>query len=127
MQEHQEAMIKSLVAVAWADGQLHGDESQIIDALISAFALSDADAAAIRTYAKSPRTLDDVPLTELSRGDRQLLLQHAIFVTHADKVQSDAERKIIGELAAKLRLDAAEATQLIEATEQRVKALAALL
>ena len=39
MQPHEEAMVKSLVAVAWADGRLDGEETQVIDALLEAFGI----------------------------------------------------------------------------------------
>jgi len=57
MQDHQEAMVKSLVAVAWADGRVEGEESEVIEALISSFELSEDDAKVIREYAKTPRKM----------------------------------------------------------------------
>ena len=36
MKDYQEAMLKSLVAVAWADGRLEGEETEVIDALLQA-------------------------------------------------------------------------------------------
>ena len=40
MQDYQEAMVKSLVAIAWADGRVDAGESEVIEALISAFELA---------------------------------------------------------------------------------------
>lgn len=37
MEDHQEAMVKSLVAVAWADGRMDDEEAEVIEALLSAF------------------------------------------------------------------------------------------
>ncbi len=127
MQEHQEAMIKSLVAVAWADGRLDGEESEVIDALLSAFEIEGADAEGIREYAKQPRTLDDVPLTDLSASDRRVLLQHAVILTFVDGHQSDDEKVVLNDLVARLRLPEAEAKVLLEASEQRAKRLLSLL
>lgn len=127
MQEHQEAMIKSLVAVAWADGRVDGEEAEVIDALLSAFEIEGDDAAAIREYAKTPRTLDDVPLTDLSASDRRALLQHAVILTFVDGQQSDEEKAIVSDLVSRLRLPEAEAKVLLEASEQRAKRLLSLL
>jgi tellurite resistance protein len=127
MQDHEEAMLKSLVAVAWADGRVDGEESEVIEALISAFDVSGDDADRIREYAKQPRTLDDVPLTELSAEDRRTLLQHALIVTYIDGQQSEQEKKVLADLVAKLRLPEDEAKDILEAAEARAKRLLSLL
>lgn len=127
MEEHQEAMVKSLVAVAWADGRMDGEENEVIEALLSAFEVEGADAERIRDYAKSPKSLDDVPLTDLSASDRRLLLQHAVILTYIDGDQSEAERKVIADLVDRLHLPPAEAKVLLEASESRAKRLLDLL
>jgi tellurite resistance protein len=127
MQEHQEAMVKSLVAVAWADGRMDGEETEVIEALLSAFEIEGADADQIRDYAKQPRTLDDVALTDLSASDRRLLLQHAVILTYIDGQQSETERKVIADLVERLHLPPAEAKVLLEASENRAKRLLDLL
>jgi tellurite resistance protein len=127
MQEHQEAMIKSLVAVAWADGRMDGEEAQVIEALLSAFEIEGADAEQIRDFAKSPKSLDDVPLTDLSASDRRLLLQHAVILTYIDGEQSADEKAILEQLVERLRIPASEAKVLLEASEQRAKRLLDLL
>ncbi len=127
MQEHQEAMVKSLVAVAWADGRMDGDETEVIEALLGAFEISNDDAETIREYAKEPKKLEDVPLTDLSASDRRLLLQHAVILTFIDGTQSDDEKKVLAELVERLRIPAAEARVLLEASEARAKRLLDLL
>ena len=127
MQEHQEAMLKSLVAVAWADGRMEGEEHEVIEALLSAFEVMGEDADKIRDFAKTPRTLADVPLTDLGADDRRVLLQHAIILTFIDGHQSDEEKKLIADLVVQLRLPADEAKELLEAAEIRAKRLLELL
>lgn len=123
MEDYQEAMLKSLVAVAWADGKADAEEMEVIEALLSAFDVHGKDADALREWAKTPHTLADVPLTELSSDDRRLLLQHAMIVTYVDGKHTDDERKTIDELAKKLRIPDAEAKELIEQSEVRAKRL----
>lgn len=127
MQDYQEAMLKSLVAVAWADGQLHGEENDIIEGLLAVYEIEGKDADTIREYAKSQRTLDDVPLTELSTDDRRQLLQHAILVTYADGQQTTAENEVIDKLIAKLRIPADDAAKIRASTNARAKQLKNLL
>lgn len=123
MQDYQEAMVKSLVAIAWADGRVDAGESEVIEALISAFELAGEDAQSVREYAKTPRTLDDVPLTDLAAHDRRMLLQHAVILTYVDGEQSDAERRILDELTKKLHLEGEEAVALRATAEDRAKKL----
>ena len=127
MHEHQEAMVKSLVAVAWADGRMDGEETEVIEALLSAFELSDDDAESIRSYAKEPKKLENVPLTDLSASDRRLLLQHAVILSYIDGEQSEAERTVLAELVERLKIPDSEAKVLLEASEARAKRLLDLL
>lgn len=123
MQDHDEAILKSLIAVAWADGRVEAGETEVIDALLTAFQISDEDAAGIREYAKTPRTLDDVPLTDLSAHDRRMLLQHAVLVTYIDGKHSPEEEALLTQLVARLHLPAEEAQELIEVSSSRAKKL----
>ena len=127
MEDYQEAMVKSLVAVAWADGRIHDSETEVIEALISAFDLAGTDADAIREYAKQERSIADVPLTELSAQDRRMLLQHAVILTYVDGEQSDKEREVLHALVAELRIPEDEATALLAGAEARAKRLLSLL
>ncbi|MBK6580570.1 MAG: TerB family tellurite resistance protein [Sandaracinaceae bacterium] len=127
MQDYQEAMVKSLIAVAWADGKVEDEETEVIDALISAFELEGADADAIREFAKTPRTLDEIPLTELSLHDRRMLLQHAVIVTFIDGDQSAEELALLDDLQNRLHLEEAEAKELREMATSRAQRLLQLM
>ena len=120
-------MVKSLVAVAWADGRMDDEESEVIDALIDTFEIQGAEADHLREYAKTPRSIDDVPLTDLSAHDRRMLLQHAVIITYVDGEQSDHEVKVLDDLTKKLNLPSDEAKELREAAEARAKHLLELL
>jgi len=123
MQDHQEAMLKSLVAVAWADGRVDDGESEVLEALLAAFEIEGADADSIREYAKTQRGLEEIPLTDLSASDRRQLLQHAVILTYVDGEQSEEERTLLGQLTERLRIPADEAKELVEAAEKRAKRL----
>ena len=127
MQDYQEAMIKSLVAVAWADGRVEAEETEVIEALISAFELAGEDADKIREYAKSPRAIGDVPVSDLSAADRRALIQHAVILTYIDGHQSEEEKKVLAELVKHVRVPEDEATSILAAAEERAKRLISLL
>jgi tellurite resistance protein len=127
MHDQDRAMLRSLVAVAWADGKFASEEKEMLEALISAFGASDAEADEIREYATTPRTLDDVPLTDLSSDDRRTLLNHAVVLTFIDGTQHEHEKALILSLASRLRIAETEATRIIEAAEARAKRLLELM
>jgi tellurite resistance protein len=127
MEDYQEAMLKSLVAVAWADGRVDGEENEVIEALLSSFEIGSEDAAAIREYAKSPRTIEDVPISDLSAADRRTLLQHAVILTYIDGSQSEKEKQVLEALTARLRIPADEATEIVKAADERARRLISLL
>ncbi|HVU01107.1 MAG TPA: hypothetical protein VHE30_05120 [Polyangiaceae bacterium] len=120
MHDQDLAMVKGLVAVAWADGRVTGEENEVIEGLLAAFDATPSERREIQTYAKVQRSLDDVPLTELSYDDRRVLLQHAVLLTHIDGDYSDDERALIDALCKKLRIPDVEAKGIIAAAEKRL-------
>jgi tellurite resistance protein len=127
MQDYQEAMLKSLVAIAWADGRVEAEETEVIEALLSAFEVSGEDADKIREFAKTPKAIADVPVSDLSAADRRALIQHAVILTYIDGTQSEEEKKVLAELVTKLRVPTDEAKDILFAAEERAKRLISLL
>lgn len=126
MDAHVDAMVKSLVAVAWADGRMDNEERDVIDALSAAFQLSSDDAKALRAYAATPRTMNDLPLSQLSDADRRQVLQHAVIITFVDGEQSEKERAVLQQLIGQLGIDDDEAAEIIKGAEKRAQRLLAL-
>lgn len=127
MREENKILLKSLVCVAWADGHLAEKERELIDALISSFDADEAQAKEIRAYADEKKTLDDVPVEELSDDDCRVLLQHATLMTWADGEQHEDEKAMLGELARRCGLPEPEAHAIIEYANQRARKFLNLL
>jgi tellurite resistance protein len=127
MHEQNMAIVKSLVSVAWADGVFAEEEKNMVEALIAAFEANDDEAKEIRSYAAEKRTIDDIPLTDLSSDDRRVLLQHAVLLTYVDGEQAPSEKKFIDDLCEKLRIPAEEGKPLIDHAETRAKKFLNLL
>lgn len=121
------AIVKSLVSVAWADGTYADAEREMVEALISAFEASDDQAKDIRTYAETKKSVDDIPVDELSDDDCRVLLQHSVLLSYVDGVQHESEKHLIEELAKKLGIPDDEAKSLIELAETRAKRFLNLL
>jgi uncharacterized tellurite resistance protein B-like protein len=126
VQDYRAAMLQALVAVAWADRRLHAKEVEVLDALLAAFDVGGEEADALREYAKTPRTLDDLPLAELSADDRRLLVQHAVLLSHADGEPSEPEQRVIDELVGRLHIPPEQAAPLLAAAHARARKLAPL-
>lgn len=123
MHEQDLAMVKGLISVAWADGQVSSDENEVIQALLEAFRATPSEAVEVHHYAKTKRTLDDVPVSELSYDDRRVLLQHAVLLAHVDGVHHEDEKTLLDGLCKKLRIPDVEARGIIEAAERRAATL----
>lgn len=109
-------IVKSLVAVAWADGKVQELETGVIEGLLSGFDASDEEEQELLEYARKPRTLSaDIPLGALSREDRELVLSNAALIVHTDGVQTASERRLLTELSRLLGFSDAEARAILEA------------
>jgi uncharacterized tellurite resistance protein B-like protein len=120
----EKTIVKSLVAVAWADGALAEPEAGMIDSLLWAFGASDEQEAEIRAFAKKKRTIKgDIVAQSLDPDARELLLAHAALLTHADGKQTPAEAKLLKSLAEHLEFSEADSTRIIEHAHERAKAM----
>jgi tellurite resistance protein len=127
MHDQDKAILKSLVAVAWADGRVTSEEHEVLEALLQAFAATPEEATELRAYAEKPRTLGDIPLTDLSAEDRRALVQHAVLLTYIDGEQDPKERDLLQQLCERLRIPEGEAQALLAAADGRAKRFLNLL
>jgi prepilin-type processing-associated H-X9-DG protein len=126
---HQQdlAIVKGLVSVAWADGHVAAEESEIIESLLDAYSATPTERRQIALFAAAPRTLADVPIHELSHDDRRVLLQHAVLLTFIDGAQHEKEKQMLDELCEVLRIPAVEARGIVRAAEERARSMLNLL
>jgi len=127
MHEQDKAILQSLVSVAWADGQFDAREKQMLDALIESFGASEDEAAEIRSYAETSKSLDDIPLTALSAGDRRTLMQHAVILSWVDGEQHETERSFLDQLRERLHIPQEECDELCASANDRAQSLLAML
>ena len=123
MTPENSAIVKSLVSVAWADGEFGAPEREMLEALLVAFDASEEDAKALREYAETKRTLDDVgnELERLSDNDLRALVQHAVLLTFIDGEQQATEKDFVAELARYVGIGDDEAGALISQAELRAR------
>ncbi|HET9929532.1 MAG TPA: TerB family tellurite resistance protein [Polyangiaceae bacterium] len=105
MSPSEKNIVKSLIAVAWADGRMEASETQVIEGLLSGFDATPEEEEELLEYARTRRTLeDDIPLEELSPEDRELLFSNAALLIHADGSEAASERWVLARLGEILSL-----------------------
>ena len=120
----EKTIVKSLVAVAWADGTLAEPESGMIDSLLWAFGASDEQEAEIREFAKKKRSIKaDIVAKALDKDARELLFAHAALLTHADGKQTPAEAKLLVSLAEHLEFSQEDAKRISDHAGERAKGM----
>ncbi len=107
MSPSEKNIVKSLIAVAWADGRMEASETRVIEGLLSGFDATPDEEKELLEYARTRRTLeDDIPLDELSPEDRELLFSNAALLIHADGSEAASERWVLARLGEILSLSA---------------------
>jgi prepilin-type processing-associated H-X9-DG protein len=127
MQAQNLAVVKGLVSVAWADGHVSAEETEVLDALLEAFQALPSEAHELRKFAQTPRSLADVPIHELGFAARRQLLQHAVLLSYVDGKQDEKEKALLDQLVLALEIPALEARDLLRDSEERAKTLLKLL
>jgi len=117
MTPEKTAIIKSLIAFAWADGRVTPEEEDIVDALLVAVEATPEEKAELHEYAKVKRDLDDIPVAGLSGDQREVLLTNAAILVRADGEESASESSLLRVLGAKLELTDEQFSRIVAASE----------
>lgn len=121
MHEQDKAILQGLVSVAWSDGNFEVREKELLDALIESFGASDEEAQELRDYAAEKKALEDIPLTELSFGDRRTLMSYAVTLSWIDGDQHETEVKFLDELRDHLKISEEEFGEISAVATQRAQ------
>lgn len=128
MTPNEKNVLKSLIVVAWADGTVKEPEQGLLDGLMWAFGASDEEEQELRDWGSKKRKLDeDLPVSELSPEDKELLLAHAALMCHADGKQTKAETKVLSSLIELLGYDDESAKPILDTARERAGKLASRL
>ncbi len=121
MHEQDKVILQGLVSVAWSDGDFEAREKELLDALLESFGATDEEAAELRDYAKETKALEDIPLTELSFGDRRTLMSYAVTLSWIDGDQADSEVAFLAKLREHLKIEEDEFGEISAVATQRAK------
>ncbi len=123
MTPEEKTIVHALVAVAWVDGEMLAPEAGVIEGLMAAFEASPEETAEILDFAKTPRTLRDVDVSNLSADDKDTLLRNAALLTCSDGVETEAELGLIAQLAKILDVSADDAQEVVRSVRGGVVAV----
>jgi tellurite resistance protein len=116
-------VLKLLVALAWADGRVDEEEIEVVNALLDGYGANNEEAEEIRGWAKQPRNLDDVDVSELTVSDTELALQHAVLLTYIDGEQTAKEVELLDKFVARLGFTREAAAPILESADAWAKSL----
>ncbi len=125
MTPEDKIIVKSLIAVAWADGKLESEESDLLEQVITSFDANADEAKDLREYAKTKRGLDDIPVDDLSKDDRETLLGNAGVIMRVDGNEAAEEHSMFDALAKLLGFNADDAMRIFDESRDGVLQLAA--
>jgi len=116
-------VLKLLVALAWADGRVDEEEMEVVNALLDAYGAGDEEAEELRNWARQPRDLDDVDVSDLTVSDTELALQHAVLLTYIDGEQSPKEVELLDRFCARLGFTKEAAAPILESADAWARSL----
>ncbi len=110
-------IVKSLIAVAWADGKMEDSEASIVEGLLVGFDASDEETDTLLEWAKTRREIEkDIPIDDMNEEDRELLLSNAALLTEADGEVTADEKSALVQLVKLLRFSNEKANEIISAS-----------
>jgi len=108
-------VIRALAAVVWVDGHADPMELQIVDQVISGYAVTPEQRKELISFVRTERSLEnDMALDQLAAEDRELLLTNAAIITHADGVQLPSEKTMLARLGKLLGYSEEQATVIVK-------------
>ncbi|MEO7091608.1 MAG: hypothetical protein ABI175_00065 [Polyangiales bacterium] len=123
MTPQEKTIVKLLIAVAWADGEMQAPETGVIEGLLSGFDASPTEEKELIEYARSPRTLRDVPVADLSADDRETLMRNAALLVHSDDEETLGEQTVLEHLADVLEIGKKETAEIVASVRLGMKHL----
>ncbi len=113
MTPEEKTIVKALVAVAWADGEMQAPETGVIEGLLSGFDASAEEERELLAYAEQPRGLRDVPVVGLSSDDKETLMRNATLLVCADGDETEKETTLLIHLADVLEMGEAQRKEIV--------------
>lgn len=114
MSPEEKTIVKSLIAVAWADGTVEAPEEGVIEGFLGLYDATEEEEQELLDYAKQKRTLEDIPLDQLDDEGKEVLLSNAALLSAADGETSASEKQLLERLVELLGMTPEQAKPIID-------------
>lgn len=99
-------IVRTMVSAALADGEMHAEEKELIDARLGESGLSAEQIAQVRKDLVVPAAPSELSTMVTAKEDRETLYRFGALVVLADDVVADEEKTWLETLASALGIDA---------------------
>lgn len=113
MTPEEKNIVKSLIAVAWADGQVEAPEESVIEGFLGLYDATAEEEQELKDYAKEKRSLDDIPFDDLDDEGREILLSNAALLSAADGETSESEQVLLEQIINRIGFEAERAQRIV--------------
>ncbi len=127
LDDKKKKLLRLLVALAWADGRVDQEEMEVVEAMLDAFGAEKGEGDDIREWAKQPRSLDEIDVSDITEDDAELVLFQAVFLTFIDGEQSKEEIDLLNTFSAKIGLSPDRAKTVLDRATLKAKELLPVL
>ena len=125
--DREKMLMKLLVAMAWADGRVDSEESQVVEAMLESYGVERETTDEVLAWAKKPRTLDDVDVTGIRTEDAELVLHQSVLLSFVDGEQSEKEIALLNDLIKKVGLSKKSADEVMRSATAHAQTLIPVL
>ncbi len=119
MSEAKVEVLKTVIALAWADGELSESEQRLVDFLIDTGGFSEQEQETIRAQSSAEVDLERLGSVVTEERDRVWAYEVASLVSQMDGTQDPEEWALLGKLKPVLKVDEEAA----KAAEERAKTI----
>jgi uncharacterized membrane protein YebE (DUF533 family) len=122
MREADRAVVKSLVSVCWADGEINDEERQMLGGILAQMGFDHKDLLEIGEMMKEKPAPGDIARQIPDPGTRREVMQLVLALALADHGVGTLERRFLKTIASELEIGDKELKELQKETEALLKA-----
>jgi uncharacterized tellurite resistance protein B-like protein len=121
LQESEKALVKSLVHVIWADGEVTDDERRLLGGVLTQLQLDDASIKEVAQMMAQPPSIEDLKNSIKDAETRKEIMKVLLAMSMADGKVEISELRFLNRIARQLDISDADLEQLKNETLQEIE------
>lgn len=121
MQNSEKALLKSLVHVIWADGEVTDDERRLLGGVLTQLDLDEAAIKEVADMMAQPPSIEDLKSSVKDPETRREVMKVLLAMSMADGKVEISELRFLNKLARQLEISDADLESLKEETLQEIE------